>query len=758
MVNYLVKPVSWLMVSLCSFTVEPLNLAKAQILPDDTLGTTEMSVLTPEIIGDFSAIQIEGGAIRGENLFHSFREFNIGEARAVYFTHAAGIENIISRVTGSNLSNIEGTLGVLGNANLFLINPNGIIFGANARLDMGGSFIATTASSLVFENNLEFSTTNQNTIPLLTINTPIGLQFGEAVGNIINRSELLDGMQVQPNQTLALLGGNIFLEGGNLFAPGGRIELGSAASNNFVGLVLAPDGLIFNYEGVQNFQDIQLSDEANITVASPFLSASIPVVNAGEVRLLGRQLIITGDSAITANNFGANSGGILTFVASESLEISNESNLANNNFSEIGAGGEIKIETRQLIVRKSSIRAATFSAGSGGNIIINASESILVDGSGGFSRLSTESFSEGKAGNLQIMTGRLIINNGGQLTSTTRSSGEGGSLLVNASEIVKISGQSSTDTAPSGLFAATRGVGSGGLIKVNTSSLVVEDGAQISVSSTGEGAAGNLEVNTNNLRLENQGTLSAETASGEGNITIQAEDIFLRRNSTITTNATGLANGGNISIDTDLIVAAPEENNDLVANAVEGSGGQITLTAQGIIGLELRTIEDLERLLGTNNPNNLDPNLLTSNDITAFSQFNPEIDQGSVILQTPEVDPSQGLVVLPNEIRDPSELIATTCPADEGNYFAVIGRGGLPEDPRQPLISDMIWLDTRDFSEISDNLLSDIGQTAASKPPKKIVEATGWVVNEDNEVVLVAPLPGAAPQDWWYQGTGCSSF
>ena len=137
------------------------DCARAQITPDGTLGA-EGSIITPNVnAGGLPADRIDGGARRGANLFHSFREFNVGELQRVYFANPAGIENILSRVTGSSRSDILGTLGVVGgNANLFLINPNGIIFGPNARLDVGGSFVASTANAIQFGEQGFFSATN----------------------------------------------------------------------------------------------------------------------------------------------------------------------------------------------------------------------------------------------------------------------------------------------------------------------------------------------------------------------------------------------------------------------------------------------------------------------------------------------------------------------------------------------------------------------------------------------------------------------
>lgn len=147
----------------------------AQIIPDQTLGN-ETSIVTPNMtIKDAPADLIEGGAIRENNLFHSFAEFNIPQGNNVYFAHPDGIANIITRVTGNNISEIFGILGVSGTANLFLLNPNGIVFGEDAILDINGSFFATTADSYIFENDFAYSATNSDIPPLLTINIPVGM-------------------------------------------------------------------------------------------------------------------------------------------------------------------------------------------------------------------------------------------------------------------------------------------------------------------------------------------------------------------------------------------------------------------------------------------------------------------------------------------------------------------------------------------------------------------------------------------------------
>lgn len=158
---------------LVSVVLTPLSTCEsytlAQVIPDNTLPTA--TVVPPNVVvNGIPSDQIDGGAIRGSNLFHSFQEFNIGAGQGVYFTNPTGITNILSRVTGSNPSNILGTLGVRGgNANLFLMNPNGIIFGPSSSLDVGGSFAATTANAIGFGEQGLFSASAPSAPPLLTL-------------------------------------------------------------------------------------------------------------------------------------------------------------------------------------------------------------------------------------------------------------------------------------------------------------------------------------------------------------------------------------------------------------------------------------------------------------------------------------------------------------------------------------------------------------------------------------------------------------
>ncbi|WP_413201443.1 filamentous hemagglutinin N-terminal domain-containing protein, partial [Nostoc piscinale] len=120
--------------------------AQAQVIQDGTLNTD---------VSGTNNYTINGGRVIGNNLFHSFQQFSIPTGGSATFNTTSGIQNIFSRVTGGNISNIDGRINASGSANLFLLNPAGIIFGKNASLNIGGSFVATTANSIKFADGTE---------------------------------------------------------------------------------------------------------------------------------------------------------------------------------------------------------------------------------------------------------------------------------------------------------------------------------------------------------------------------------------------------------------------------------------------------------------------------------------------------------------------------------------------------------------------------------------------------------------------------
>ena len=186
-----------------------MGAAVAQLSPDSSLGTEMSQVQSNATVQGLPTEVITGGAARGTNLFHSFQTFNVGDGQRVYFANPAKINNILTRVTGNTRSDILGTLGVDGSANLFLLNPNGILFGPNAQLDIAGSFVASTASKMLFSNGSEFSAVNPAAPPLLTVNLTPGIQYGSSApdATIASAGHLIVG------ENLALIASKLDLQG-----------------------------------------------------------------------------------------------------------------------------------------------------------------------------------------------------------------------------------------------------------------------------------------------------------------------------------------------------------------------------------------------------------------------------------------------------------------------------------------------------------------------------------------------------------------
>lgn len=758
-------------------------LAQSKIVPDSTLGN-ESSTATP-LNPDSPIDGIRGGAIRGTNWFHSFLEFNVGEGREAYFLSPnANIQNILVRVTGGKASEILGILGTRGGAspNLFLINPNGIIFGPNSLLDVGGSFVASTASSLKFSNKTDFSATEPQTPPLLTVSVPIGLQFGEGVGRIVNQS--YDGLRVLPGRTLALVGGDVALEGGYLIAESGRIELGSVARSSLVSLTPISSGWTLGYEGVQNFKDILLSQEALVNAGAE---------RGGDIQVQGKSVILTEGSSI--QSYGYSSGGSLTVNATDSLELMgfvprgngfSNSSLQNNTFG-AGTTGELRINTRKLIVQDGAVvsTSTAMGTGKGGELQVNASDSVNlsgVDPRGFSSGLFAITNGEGQGGNITVNTntlrladgavvsarttdagnsGNITVNantletvRGGQVLTATRSSGKAGDINLNVYNSVTLSGSDPTfaerlarlgsdinnEGAISGLLANTAegSTGNGGSVIIKTGQLNITDGAEVAVSSKGTGDAGNLQVQTDSIRLDNGGKLTATSTSGEGgNIGLSNLNLLLLRgNSEISTDATsGTGNGGNININTDLLAAS--ENSYITARAIQGKGGNIRITTQGVF-------------------------VSPDSSISAASERGIN---GVVEIRRLDVDPGADLVILPEQVVDISSLIVQGCPAGGANLasgkssFTVAGRGGLPATPAEATRSDTPLADLGTSAQSSENLTSaNIPNNpipADSAPP--LVEANAWAIGSRGEVILTASSPSVTPDIPWLKATSCHS-
>jgi filamentous hemagglutinin family protein len=582
------------------------NQVLAQVTPDNTLGNESSVVNTRDATSD----SIDGGAIRGQNLFHSFQEFNVGAGRGVYFANPEAVTNIFSRVTGNNVSNILGTLGVDGTANLFLINPNGIVFGEGASLDVNGSFAATTADGIEFGEQGFFSASNPESPNLLTINPSAYLFNQISPGAIANNSQAsadfnlsasfddnFFGLRVPDGQSLLLLGGNVNADGGGLIASGGRIDIGAIAGEGIVEL---------NNNGSLNIPNGIPRGDISLTNGAGFLVAGD---GGGDIAIAAKNISIDSASSIKTGiftNLGSPNAqaGDLNLNATGTISVKDGNSFISNDVftGATGKAGDLTIDTNNLIISDGGqIGAGTFGEGDGGNVTVSASnielEGISSDGQF-FSGLFTtvESQARGNGGNLTINTDNLSLRDRAEISASTFSVGNAGNIVINATDSVSLD---KGNTINSNIEQGA--VGNGGQIEINTNTLNLTNGGQVLTIvrearnnlPAGKGNAGNIAINvddtlTLNGRSEDgqftssiYSYLSTGAAGNAGNLKINAGNLIAQDGGEISSSTFGQGDSGDISITTDNSISLDASsyilNNVQDINAV-GNAGKIDIT------------------------------------------------------------------------------------------------------------------------------------------------------------------------------------
>ncbi len=535
-------------------------LAQSNIVPDETLENAERSRVVPLDLIGLPLDIIDGGAIRGTHLFHSFEEFNVAELRGAYFRNPSNeIQNILARVTGNNSSKIFGTLGIFNaigvtsNPNLFLMNPNGIVFGSNASLDVPASFLATSANAIKLGDNGLFSASEPAKSSLLTIN-PSALLFNNvSSGSIINQSRsrqtvteqvlgssfnapaIIDGLEVLKGQSLLLVGGDINIENGNLTALEGRVELGSVVGNGLVSFNQTDKGLVLGYEGVQNFGDIKISGDIE---KSRFALVNTTGERGGNIQIQGRQLLLKNGSFIVTGARTGKEGGEILIRTTDAVIVDDSVIGGFVDFGTKGNSGSINIETKKLNIF-------------GG-----------ISNFGGF--ISTATSGEGNAGNIIIKAEQISLTNGGEIQTDTFDKGNAGNITIFASDFVEVIGKSVSDNNLSSINTqvSSNASGSGGNLLIETKRLRIQDGGQVRAGTFGTGIGGNLTVITPDS-VEIIATDAGGSPSGLFTATFGAADAG---NLTIDTGKLSIRNGGTVSASTFAVFG-------------KGRGGNLTITA-----------------------------------------------------------------------------------------------------------------------------------------------------------------------------------
>jgi large exoprotein involved in heme utilization and adhesion len=436
-----------------------------------------------------------------------------------------------------------------------------------------------------------------------------------------------------------------------------------------------------------------------------------------------------------------------------------------------GNGGNVRIETNNLSIRNSEVSTATSStsSGRGGTLNVTASDAVEISGLGG---LVTGTAGSEAAGDLTVTTGRLTAQGGGRVEAGTAGIGQGGTVTINASESIELSGSSSDGQSSSSVSSksgAASNLGSGN-VNITTGELILRDGAEVTTETLGKGDGGDVRVQANSLSLTNSGSITSRseglgragdisvhltdnlrssggiisatsTQAGGGNINIAADDIRLDNSSLISSSVRdSTGGGGDITINSEIFLAL--EDSDILANANAGPGGNITIKSPGFLA-DLFSTGQAEAV--GRNPGDFAQFRGNGRvDISAESQTGPS---GTVTY--PNVDPTQGAAELPSDVVDASELIDRRCTPSSNarsSSFTVMGRGGLPANPNDPLMGESIitnWITLDSESVKRDRADNPIHPSTTAS--KQLVEAQGWAIGANGQVMLTAQANSATP-------------
>jgi filamentous hemagglutinin family protein len=616
---------------ICLFTAGSLillfaSLTSAQTTPPITSSGLNTQVSAPSTLPsgkvqyDITAGTRPGG---GGNLFHSFGDFNVPNNNIANFLNESGLatSNILGRVTGGNLSSIFGTIQTtgFGNANLFMMNPAGFLFGPNATLNVGGMVAFTSADYLRLQgaggDGIFYANPAANSVLTSAPVAAFGF-LGSNPGAIT-----VQGSQftVAEGTGISLVGGNITVQSGvlddgitvqpaRLSAPGGQINLASVA---FPGEILAgtlaqaPNN---NGQSFGNLSSVQISDQSILDVSGQ---------TGGKISIRSGQLVID-NATLKSNTVLGNSGGVVV----ESSVMNMKGGSIQTTTAGPGIAGNITVDTRTLTMSDGAFMASyLFGPGNGGNISVNATESISISGfrpgltflgplqftnlpSGLYAHtfsdarggnietttpyfqlqrgvLQTQTFGRGRAGDQVTTVGRLNVTEGGRISSTTFGPGDAGNVTIRASDSIHVLGQMAgvfasgdfkTTDAPSQISANTNGTGKGGKVAITTPFLELETGV-IVAQTTQTGQGGTVIVDVGELSMT-KGALITSTAFGNG----PGGDVLVNASGTISISGN---TGGTYSIGPFVFVNIDSS----IATSTSGAqpSGSVTLSARNLV-------------------------------------------------------------------------------------------------------------------------------------------------------------------------------
>lgn len=572
--------------------------------------------------------RILGGTQAGSNLFHSFQQFDLPTGAIAYFDQTSAITNIFARITGGRMSMLDGVIQANGAANLFLINPSGILLGPNAQLNLGGSFLATTANRVLFPDGKAFSATPlSQSAPLLSINRPLGLVFNAQPGRITVRSQ--PGLTVQPGQTLSLLGGEVNVSG-NLTAPSGRIQLGAVGANQQVQFHPSRSSREITYNNTQQFRDIRIDNLAIVDASG---------IGGGDIHIQGRRITLAEGGRLQSITLGNLDGGTITVRAVDSLDLLG--NLSTSGpidpffvqrgfvlpqktrivSTTVGTGqaSDITVHTGTLrVTNGADITAATDGLGDGGDLSIHATQSLEVGGETirlgfapeaiPFTEPVTRNFlidqtsvsqinarsafipNSGASGDITIHTHHLKLLNGASLAAGSNV-GPGGSITINATGTVEIAGSTRSGASTSNLVTASISQNNALNTVLRANKLLLRDGGVIAASTFGPGQGGDIEISTTEsvevLGVSRSGGIPSQINSGtfgagnSGDIKIKTGTLKIQDGGMIQLSSVTQGQTGSFRLTANSVLL--DNQGQISSNAVASPAGNINIDTHRLV-------------------------------------------------------------------------------------------------------------------------------------------------------------------------------
>ena len=472
------------------------------------------------LAGPNYAIGPELGRQVGGNLFHSFGAFGLTQGESATFSGPASVGNVIGRVTGGAASSIDGRVSSsIPGASLYLVNPAGVVFGPNARVDVSGSFHASSADYLRLSDGARFQATNPDAS---TLSAAPPEAFGFLSANprpvTVDRSTL----QLPPGRTLGVVGGVVTIGGGTLAAPMGTVHVASAAGPGEVPV----DPRAGPPPTVARSGRVQVANNSTIIASG----------GNGSVFIRGGELSVSA-SSIVADNSGPGPGGVLSLHGDRAVTVSNAA----------------------------AVRTAGNGTGRGPGISIatSAGGTVTVDSA----TVSTTATGTGDGGAVSISTGALTMQNGGLVLSGTTGSGNGGPISVTADSMLLdgLGTRLASQTNGTGLVDANGNpapAGAGGAISLTGGTLSVQNRASVEAASFGSGVGGSIGIAmTGDVRVAGGSQiLSSSNAAGApgpaaaakggnaGPIALSAGALTLSRGGSIRSAALASGNAGQVAL------------------------------------------------------------------------------------------------------------------------------------------------------------------------------------------------------------------